>query len=81
MQKENSLDFEASPQIQLVVLADSGLHTAHCRVSITLLDVNDNAPLFELSNYRTAVWEGQVRNTYIMQVQTLYSSRGQVQWQ
>lgn len=81
MQKENSLDFEASPQIQLVVLADSGLHTAHCRVSVTLLDVNDNAPLFELSNYRTAVWEGQVRNTYVMQVQTLYSSCGQIQWQ
>uniref|UniRef100_A0A3Q2TYG1 Protocadherin-16 n=1 Tax=Fundulus heteroclitus TaxID=8078 RepID=A0A3Q2TYG1_FUNHE len=53
VQKENSLDFEASPQIQLVVLADSGLHTAHCRVSITLLDVNDNPPLFELSSYRT----------------------------
>ncbi|KAM4750324.1 protocadherin-23 isoform 2-T3 [Anableps anableps] len=68
VQKENSLDFEASPQIQLVVLAESGLHTAHCRVSITLLDVNDNAPLFELSSYRTAVWEGQVRNTYVMQV-------------
>ncbi|XP_014897498.1 protocadherin-16 [Poecilia latipinna] len=68
VQKENSLDFEVSPQIQLVVLADSGLHTAHCRVSVTLLDVNDNAPLFELSNYRTAVWEGQVRNTYVMQV-------------
>ncbi|XP_023190165.1 protocadherin-23 [Xiphophorus maculatus] len=68
VQKENSLDFEASPQTQLVVLADSGLHTAHCRVSVTLLDVNDNAPLFELSNYRTAVWEGQVCNTYVMQV-------------
>lgn len=68
VQKDNSLDFEVSPQIQLVVLADNGLQTAHCRVSITLLDVNDNAPLFEHSSYRTAVWEGQVHNTYIMQV-------------
>ncbi|XP_059190480.1 protocadherin-23 [Centropristis striata] len=68
VQKDNSLDFEASPQIQLVVLADNGLQTAHCRVSITLLDVNDNAPVFEHHSYRTAVWEGQVHNTYIMQV-------------
>ncbi|XP_034544310.1 protocadherin-23 [Notolabrus celidotus] len=68
VQKDNSLDFEVSPQIQLVVLADNGLQTAHCRVSISLLDVNDNAPVFEHSSYRTAVWEGQVHNTYIMQV-------------
>lgn len=70
LQKENSLDFEVSPQIQLVVLAETGLHTAHCRVFITLLDVNDNPPLFELRSYRTAVWEGQGRNTYVMQVRT-----------
>ncbi|XP_070846605.1 protocadherin-23 [Chaetodon trifascialis] len=68
VQKDNSLDFEVSLQIQLVVLADSGLQTAHCRVSISLLDVNDNAPVFEHSSYRTAVWEGQAHNTYIMQV-------------
>uniref|UniRef100_A0A3B5A2G2 Protocadherin-16 n=1 Tax=Stegastes partitus TaxID=144197 RepID=A0A3B5A2G2_9TELE len=60
VQKDNSLDFEVSPEIQLVVLADSGLQTAHCRVSISLQDVNDNAPQFEHSGYRTAVWEGQV---------------------
>ncbi|KAM9362525.1 protocadherin-23 [Symphorus nematophorus] len=68
VQKDNSLDFEVSPQIQLVVLAESGLQTAHCRVAISLLDMNDNAPVFEYSNYRTAVWEGQAHNTYIMQV-------------
>lgn len=68
VQKDNCLDFEVSPHIQLVVLADSGLQTAHCRVSINLLDVNDNAPVFEHSSYRTAVWEGQAHNTYIMQV-------------
>lgn len=60
-----------SPQIHLLVLADDGMQTAHCQVSIRLLDVNDNAPVFEYSNYRTAVWEGQARNTYIMQVDNL----------
>uniref|UniRef100_A0A8C5DX71 Cadherin domain-containing protein n=1 Tax=Gouania willdenowi TaxID=441366 RepID=A0A8C5DX71_GOUWI len=66
--RDNSLDFEVSPKIHLVVLADNGVQTAHCIVSITLLDVNDNHPKFEQSSYRTAVWEGQVHNTYIMQV-------------
>lgn len=74
MQKENSLDFEVSPEMQLVVVADNGLLTAYCRATIMLLDVNDNAPLFELSSYRMAVWEGQVRNTYVMQVRTHHSS-------
>ncbi|KAM8879835.1 protocadherin-23 [Spinachia spinachia] len=68
VQKDNALDYEASPQMHLVVLADNGLQMAHCRVSVALLDINDNVPVFEHSNYRTAVWEGQVHNTYIMQV-------------
>ncbi|KAM3864775.1 protocadherin-23 [Diretmus argenteus] len=68
VQESDSLDYERSRQIQLVVLAENGLQTAHCRVSISLLDTNDNAPVFEHSSYRTAVWEGQVHNTYIMQV-------------
>lgn len=68
VQKDHALDFELSPHLSLVVLADSGLQTTHCGVSISLLDVNDNAPRFEYSSYRTAVWEGQAHNTYIMQV-------------
>lgn len=68
VQKDNALDFEVKPLVQLVVLADNGLQTAHCRVSVNLLDVNDNAPVFEHSSYRTAVWEGQSHNTYITQV-------------
>ncbi|XP_078800590.1 protocadherin-23-like isoform X2 [Oryzias latipes] len=68
VQKDNYLDFEVDPHMQLVVLGDSGLQTAYCRVSITLLDINDNAPQFEHSSYKTSVWEGQVLNTYIMQV-------------
>ncbi|KAK0134170.1 Protocadherin-23 [Merluccius polli] len=68
VQKPDALDFEEGRQAQLVVLADSGPKTAHSRVSITLQDVNDNAPLFDYAYYRTAVWEGQVHNTYIMQV-------------
>lgn len=72
VQKDYALDFELSPHIHLVVLAENGLQTTHCRVSISLLDVNDNAPRFEYSSYRTAVWEGQAHNTYIMQVDSVF---------
>jgi len=67
--RPEALDFEERRQAQLVVLADSGgLETAHSRVDIALQDVNDNAPAFDHAYYRTAVWEGQVHNTYVMQV-------------
>uniref|UniRef100_A0A8K9UL27 Protocadherin-16 n=1 Tax=Oncorhynchus mykiss TaxID=8022 RepID=A0A8K9UL27_ONCMY len=56
-----SLDYEANRRVHLVVLADGGpMRTAHCRVTVMLQDVNDNAPAFEQGHYRTAVWEGQV---------------------
>ncbi|KAJ8001296.1 hypothetical protein DPEC_G00192850, partial [Dallia pectoralis] len=63
------LDFEANQKVELVVLANGGLRrTAYCRVTVTLQDVNDNVPTFHQSYYRTAVWENQVHNTYVMQV-------------
>ncbi|XP_072319756.1 protocadherin-23 [Eucyclogobius newberryi] len=76
VQKDNALDFELSASVQLVVLADSGLQSAHCRVSVRLQDVNDNAPVFEHNSYRTAVWEGQVHNTYVTQVFALDADSG-----
>lgn len=66
-----------SPHIHLVVLADNGLQTTHCRVSIELLDVNDNAPRFEYSSYRTAVWEGHAHSTYVMQVDSMVGVLGE----
>ncbi|XP_054634742.1 protocadherin-23 [Dunckerocampus dactyliophorus] len=68
VQKDHALDFEVSPRMELLVLADNGVQTAHCKVVVGLQDANDNAPLFEQGAYRSAVWEGQVHNTYIMQV-------------
>ncbi|XP_019718122.1 protocadherin-16 [Hippocampus comes] len=68
VRKDNTLDFETNPRMELVVLAEKGRRTAHCKVDVTLRDVNDNAPIFEHDVYWTAVREGQVRNTYVMQV-------------
>ncbi|KAG7458772.1 hypothetical protein MATL_G00224240 [Megalops atlanticus] len=65
---QSCLDFEERQSVHLVVLADNRRHTAHCRVTVALLDVNDNAPTFEQHYYKTAVWEGQIPNTYITQV-------------
>ncbi|MGH0151366.1 UNVERIFIED_CONTAM: hypothetical protein FKN15_020115 [Acipenser sinensis] len=64
-----SLDFEMQDKIHLVVLAENTWKTVHCRITITIQDVNDNPPRFEQSYYKTAVWEGQIHNTYIMQAQ------------
>ncbi|XP_010897511.2 protocadherin-23 [Esox lucius] len=64
-----SLDYEANQKVKLLVLANGGpWHMTYCQVTVTLQDVNDNAPTFDQSYYRTAVWEGQVHNTYVMQV-------------
>lgn len=51
-----------------MVLAENGRHSGYTKVTVTLEDVNDNAPVFKRAYYRTAVWEGQIPNTYIMQV-------------
>lgn len=74
--EEKLLDFEVERKIHLVVLAENGQQTAYARVTITMQDVNDNAPVFKQSYYRTAVWEGQIHNTYVMQVLATDSDSG-----
>ncbi|XP_064191411.1 protocadherin-23 [Anguilla rostrata] len=73
---QSRLDFEERTRVHLVVLADDGRQTAHCRVAIALLDVNDNPPTFEQRYYKSAVWEGQIPNTYVMQVFALDADSG-----
>ncbi|KAG7314164.1 hypothetical protein KOW79_022660 [Hemibagrus wyckioides] len=70
------LDFEREREIHLVVLAENGHHSSHARVTVTLQDLNDNAPVFKQSYYRTAVWEGQIPNTYVMQVLAVDADSG-----
>nr|XP_033796923.1 protocadherin-23 isoform X2 [Geotrypetes seraphini] len=62
------LDFEVKRKMQLVVLAKSSRQTAYCTVTVLIKDVNDNAPRFEQSYHRVSVLEGQIYNTFIMQV-------------
>uniref|UniRef100_A0A671K679 Protocadherin-16 n=1 Tax=Sinocyclocheilus anshuiensis TaxID=1608454 RepID=A0A671K679_9TELE len=76
VREQRLMDFEVQHKIHLVVLAEKGHQTAYARVAITLQDVNDNAPVFKQSYYRTAVWEGQIHNTYVMQVLATDSDSG-----
>lgn len=68
---QSCLDYESNKRVHLVVLAENGQQTTYARVTVNLLDVNDNAPTFKQAYYRTAVWEGQIHNTYVMQVRTV----------
>ncbi|XP_067297751.1 protocadherin-23 [Pseudorasbora parva] len=76
VKEQRLIDFEVQYKMYLVVLAENGQQTAYARVAITLQDVNDNAPVFKQSYYRTAVWEGQIHNTYVMQVLATDSDSG-----
>ncbi|XP_060720172.1 protocadherin-23 isoform X1 [Tachysurus vachellii] len=73
---QHLLDFEREHEFHLVVLAENGRHSSHARVTVTLQDLNDNAPVFKQSYYRTAVWEGQIPNTYVMQVLAVDADSG-----
>ncbi|RXM32921.1 Protocadherin-23 [Acipenser ruthenus] len=57
-----SLDYEMQDKIHLVVLAENTWQTAHCRITNTIQDVNNNPPRFEQSYYKTVVWEGHLHH-------------------
>ncbi|MEQ2276440.1 hypothetical protein XENORESO_020064, partial [Xenotaenia resolanae] len=65
---QKSLDRESEPKISLkLIAADGGTppRSGTVNIDITVLDVNDNPPIFNQSLYRTAVSENALRGTYI----------------
>ncbi|XP_059674194.1 protocadherin-23, partial [Gavia stellata] len=62
------LDYEVKNKIHLSVLAENGLNSALCGVTVSIQDVNDNVPKFEQSYYKASVWESQSPKTGIIQV-------------
>ncbi|XP_061440503.1 protocadherin-23 isoform X2 [Rhineura floridana] len=62
------LDYEVRKKVHFAVLAENGLTSAVCGVTVLIQDMNDNAPQFEQNYFKTSVWEGQAFNTYIMQI-------------
>ncbi|XP_078397296.1 protocadherin-23 [Cetorhinus maximus] len=62
------LDYEVRTKMHLVLLAESNHQTAYSQLTIIIEDVNDNQPRFQQNHYKASIWEGQTRNTYVIQV-------------
>ncbi|KAJ8410896.1 hypothetical protein AAFF_G00188530 [Aldrovandia affinis] len=66
----NSLDYEISPSFRLIVRATDYLTGARAEVDvdITILDVNDNTPVFEKTFYKAVLSETSMIGTPALQV-------------
>uniref|UniRef100_A0ABM5GIZ2 Protocadherin-23 isoform X1 n=1 Tax=Pogona vitticeps TaxID=103695 RepID=A0ABM5GIZ2_9SAUR len=70
------LDYEVRKKVNFAVLAENGLTSAACGVTVFIQDMNDNAPQFEQNSLKLPVWEGQAYNTYIVQIYATDSDSG-----
>ncbi|KAM6440855.1 protocadherin-23 [Liasis olivaceus] len=70
------LDYEIRKEVHFAVLAENGLASAACSVTVFLQDINDNIPQFEQSYIRVSVREGQVYDAYITQIYATDSDSG-----
>lgn len=67
----STLDFDTQQFHQIIIAAvDAGTppRTSSVRVNITVLDVNNHAPQFELSSYQVSILENVTLGTSIIQV-------------
>nr|CAD7392289.1 unnamed protein product [Timema cristinae] len=63
------LDYEQSRELRLSVVAETeGPLFGYCEVVVHLQDYNDNPPYFTQPQYSAAVWEGNNKGTFVMQV-------------
>ena len=68
---QKRLDFESTPRLRLLVVAQAEGSLplyGYATVWVDLLDQNDNAPRFTQDRYTAAVWEGNNKGTFVMQV-------------
>ncbi|XP_067899218.1 protocadherin-10-like [Heterodontus francisci] len=68
---EKSLDHEQQPTFQLVLTAlDAGIpqRSGTTRIIITVLDSNDNAPVFDHEIYRTSIAENAPLGTLVLKI-------------
>lgn len=77
------LDYERYGQqsgiLKLIVSARTDLSPVlygYCEVVVRLQDENDNAPLFTQRRYAAAVWEGNSKGAFVMQVAALDADQG-----
>ncbi|XP_035858737.1 protocadherin beta-16-like [Sander lucioperca] len=68
---QKPLDRETNPNLSLKLIAVDGgtpQRSGTVNIDITVLDVNDNAPIFNQSVYKAAVMENSPRDTYVTTV-------------
>ncbi|XP_055990500.1 protocadherin Fat 4 [Sorex fumeus] len=73
------LDYELSPQHELTVLATDGgwaARTGSCRVTVHVVDVNDNAPVFQPAEYSPSVLENAPSGTTVLRLNATDADSG-----
>ncbi|KAM4709348.1 protocadherin-23 [Discoglossus pictus] len=68
VKEPTALDFEVRNKINVIVSAEISGYVSYCRVTVFIQDDNDNSPVFEQNHQITYVLEGQVYNTFVIQV-------------
>lgn len=74
------LDFEFLPRLHLIATAQSDGPVplyGYATVWVNLVDQNDNPPRFTQDHYVSAVWEGNNKGTFVMQVSATDDDQGQ----
>ncbi|XP_075199486.1 protocadherin gamma-B4-like [Anomaloglossus baeobatrachus] len=60
------LDYETSDTYEMTVVAkDGGGHVTHCKVSVQVIDVNDNAPEIMMKSYSSSIPEDSPPGTVV----------------
>ncbi|XP_018105995.1 protocadherin-16 [Xenopus laevis] len=62
------LDYEQNPRHKLIVQAETQQHFSFASLTVSLLDLNDNAPRFQLPHYTAFIQEAQADGSHIIQV-------------
>lgn len=71
------LDREVTPDYRLVVQAtDGGGHWCRAEVKLIVTDVNDNPPIFTLSQYTASVYEDTVPKALLTRIQAIDPDEG-----
>ncbi|XP_073730283.1 protocadherin gamma-A3-like isoform X25 [Misgurnus anguillicaudatus] len=68
---QKPLDREQHPRLSLILTAVDGGNppkSGNVKIEIAVLDVNDNAPVFNQSVYRTTIEENSPKGTYIIRI-------------
>lgn len=72
-----TLDREMTPNYQLVAQAtDGGGRWCHAQVKLTVTDVNDNPPIFTLSQYTASVYEDTATKALLTRIQAIDPDEG-----